>query len=359
MRIQAVAAPGHRPEHLAYVVYDGTRDAERPCVLLSGDSLLVGDVARPDLAVAAADGAAALFTTLRHLLALGDSVEVWPGHVGGSLCASSTLSQRTSSTIGYERHANPLLTIEDGEEFVAALTGAAASRPPRVERIVGLNRRGAEPPVALGQLEASRLAELVEEGVCILDVRGPLAFDAGHLRGALNLPLESKALGTRAGWSTAVDEAIVIVAEHPADCLRAAERLYAAGVWSLVGLAVADLPGWRAAGLPIRQGSMLTPERLVGGLRGHELRLLDVRDHAEWRAGHVAESLHLPLPKLGDGRHVSLPADRPLAVACATGGRAALAASVLRRRGYEPVARVSGGIPDLRRYGVALVESES
>jgi hydroxyacylglutathione hydrolase len=354
VRLRAIAAPGHRPEHLAYEVCDSTRAPDEPWLLLSGDSLLVGDVARPDLAVAGEEGARSLWTTLRRIERLGDHVELWPAHVGGSLCGSGSLSAKTSSTIGYERRVNPLLSLPDPERFVEEVTRCPPPRPPTVERVVALNRTGSGSPAPLRELDATALPELLQQG-CALDVRPAEIFDAGHLAGALNLPVGSRGLGTRAGWAVGAKEQIVIVAESRHAGERVADSLYSAGLWHLQGIAIADPEGWKHAGLDLQTASALTPERLVPSLTNGELELIDVRDPAEWSASHIDRSRHLPLAELGDGRGVKLPHERPLAIACATGGRAALAASVLRRRGHARVSRVVGGVGELARHGAPVV----
>ena len=163
-------------------------------------------------------------------------------------------------------------------------------------------------------------------------------------------------MGTRAGWVAGVEAAIVVVSTTIEAGARVAACLYAAGLWNLAGVTAADPSGWAAAGLEVQTATALAPESLVPGLAAGELRLLDVRDPAEWHAGHVAGSLHLPLSELGDGRTLALNADRPLAVACATGGRAALAGP-LREAAHvgfdgadlcpeaQPAQRFGGSIP--------------
>ena len=148
LQVRALAAPGHRPEHLTLAVADLSRGAD-PWLLLSGDSLLVGDVARPDLAYEPREGAAALHGTLHELLALGDHVELWPAHIGGSLCGGSGLSLKTGSTLGFERRHNRLLGMESSE-FVDAVTESLPSRPPNIKRIVQINQAasGATPGAA-------------------------------------------------------------------------------------------------------------------------------------------------------------------------------------------------------------------
>jgi hydroxyacylglutathione hydrolase len=359
VELRALASPGHRPEHLVYLVFDGARAPEDPWLLLSGDSLLVGDLARPDLAVDPAQGARDLWETAQRLQALGDHVELWPAHIGGSLCGSGSLSAKTSSTLGYERRVNRLLSMPDSESFFLALTRSIPARPPTVERVVELNTRGAEAPDPLPELDLGGLRRQLGDGACVVDGRAPDAFDAGHLAGSLNLPASSRGLGTRAGWAVGLDEQIVVVADTAAAGLEIATRLYAAGMFNVAGVAQADPAGWRSAGLAVRRAVALIPEQLAPRLNTGELRLVDVRDPAEWQAGHIIDSVHLPLSALRDGRDVSLPSDRPLAVACMSGGRAALAASVLRRRDQPHVARVRGGIYDLARHGARLTAESS
>src|SRR5688572_2290757 len=138
--IEALHTPGHRPEHTAFLLRDGDRGSA-PSAVLTGDSLFVGDVARPDLAIEPEEGAAGIFRSLhQRLLTLPDEVEVWPGHVGGSMCGGSGMDLKSSSTIGFERATNPALQLTDEQEFVAEAVGSIGARPPMVERIVSLNR---------------------------------------------------------------------------------------------------------------------------------------------------------------------------------------------------------------------------
>ena len=356
LRITALGTPGHRPEHLAFVVADHARSTE-PWLVLTGDTLLVGDVARPDLAYAPAEGARALHTTLTGLLAsFADGVEVWPAHVGGSLCGGAGLSHKTSSTVGYERRCNPPLAL-DAERFVDAVTSSLPSRPPNIERIVSLNRGPrsafpADPPA----LDAGRLGELVDEGVTVLDSRAPDAFDSGHLPGAINLPVASAGLGTRAGWALDPEERLVVVAADPRAVRATVSALQAVGFWALAGAASADPAAWRAAGLQVAESGAWDVDRLAGRLRAGDVDLVDVRELPEWLAGHVPGSHHVPLHRVAEvGTVLGGPAERPTAVACAAGARAAFAASLLRRAGRPGVVRVAGGgIGDLASRGIEL-----
>ncbi|HEX3690193.1 MAG TPA: MBL fold metallo-hydrolase [Solirubrobacteraceae bacterium] len=353
--LTAVATPGHRPEHLTFMVSDLSRGPE-PWMVLSGDSLLVGDIARPDLAVEARQGAHDLHASLRRLLSLDDHVEVWPAHIGGSLCGGSGLSGKSSSTIGFERRHNALLGLDEGS-FVEGLTAQLPSRPPNIERIVELNRRsgGASPP-APGPLTGDALLSLLGTGATVLDGRVPAEFDAGHVAGSINLPVFSAGVGTRAGWALDPEVGVVIVARDMADAHQMALALQAVGFWNLEGISIADSEEWRHHSVPVARADSWDVEQLAEGLRHHAVDLVDVREPSEWVAGHIPGSHHVPLHRLRDVQSIVLPQHgRTTAVACAAGMRAAFAASLLRRAGRADVVRVSGGgVGDLDALGLTL-----
>jgi glyoxylase-like metal-dependent hydrolase (beta-lactamase superfamily II)/rhodanese-related sulfurtransferase len=355
LAIRAVGTPGHRPEHLSFAVCDRSR-GEDPWLLLTGDSLLVGDVARPDLAYEPAEGAAELYRTLGELLGLGDHVEVWPAHVGGSLCGGAGLSMKTSSTLGFERLHNPLLSAGE-RAFVDGVTSSLPCRPPNVDRIVGLNRRtdGRIPgePRVLGP---DAVGQLFTDGVVVLDSRSPDDFDAGHLPDAVNLPVTSPGFGTRAGWALDPESSLLIVAADEAAIRATASRLHAVGFWALSGGCVADTLEWERRGLPTACTDAWDLDRLALGILDDAVQLIDVREEREWLTGHVDGSHHVPLNRLREVELVPPPVDgRTTAVACAAGVRAAFAASLLRRAGRHGVVRVAGGgVPDLASRGVVL-----
>jgi hydroxyacylglutathione hydrolase len=350
IHMQALATPGHRPEHLALLVSDLSRSPD-PWLLLSGDSLLVGDLARPDLAIDAQEGARELHSSVRRLLALEDHVEVWPAHIGGSLCGGAGLSGKPSSTVGFERRNNALLSLQE-PEFVQGITASIPARPPNVADVVQANRRThpelpAEPPL----LTAERLLDVLAGEVTVLDARDPAEFDTGHIAGALNLPVSASALGTRAGWALRPSEPIVIAAHDETRAAAMTRALHAVGLWRILGVALE----WD--GLPIVTERAWALDQLALGLRERFVSLVDVREPSEWVAGHVPGSIHMPLGRLGDGRHIDVPDPHgTVAVACAAGVRAAFAASLLRRGGWEEVVRVAdGGVGNLPALGVALV----
>jgi hydroxyacylglutathione hydrolase len=354
--LRAVAAPGHRPEHLAFLVTDESRSSE-PCLILAGDSLMVGDVARPDLAVDPRVGAEQLHATLQRLLGLGDHLEVWPAHVGGSLCGGGQLSPKTSSTVGVERRCSPNLSLAV-DAFVDRMAAPGRPKPPNLARVVRLNRSGtASAPAASPLLEPAGVAGLLAEGCSVLDGRSPLAFDAAHLGGSALVPATGTGIANRAAWAVGVDEPLILVAGDEATA-RVMERcLHAVGLWSVRGVTVADPAAWRVAGLDVREANAIDVAGLAARIAAADLHVVDVRDEDEYAAAHVPGSTSLPLHRLGDGRRAALglPEDRELAVVCARGPRAAIGASLIRRSGRHRVVRLTGGgVADLGALGVEL-----
>jgi glyoxylase-like metal-dependent hydrolase (beta-lactamase superfamily II)/rhodanese-related sulfurtransferase len=350
VRIEVIAAAGHRPEHIALSVADTARDAQ-PWLLLSGDSLLIGDLARPDLAVDPRDGSYALHETLARLCELGDGVEVWPGHVGGSLCGGPGLSPKTSSTIGFERAANPLVRCRSGEELFRALMDGIPPRPPTVERVVARNTNPSPPPPPLRALSPEELREALERpGAILIDGRPADEFESAHLPDSLNLPLSGSGVGTRAGWVVDPEAPIVLLAEGEERCAELARRLRAVAIDGILGTAPGGAEDLRAAGFELRREPSIAVPDLARRLG--EITVVDVRDRDEWDTGHVAGSIHLPLHRL---RETSELPSGPLAVACVSGTRAAFAATWLRREGHAARRLSGGGVPDLAVHGIDLV----
>ena len=354
VRVRAVPTPGHRPEHLVFAVTDLSRGSDA-WMLLTGDSLLVGDLARPDLAVDAHEGASLLHASVGSLLALGDHVEVWPGHVGGSLCGGAGLSGKTSSTVGYERLHNPLLAAGHNE-FVRGLTEGIPPRPPNIERIVEINRAGAVEPEPVLELSAERLRDELTPGVSVLDPRTPKR----STRATSPAPSTCRSAPAAPGPGPAGHSRPARRSSSPPTLHETAHQmvlaLQAVGLWHIIGYVVGSGETWMRDGLPVTTAESWDLSRLAGGLRRDEVALVDVRDTAEWVAGHVPGSRHMPLHHLRAGAQLPLPRDgRTTAVACAAGNRAAFAASLLRRASHANVVRISGGgIADLHRHGIDL-----
>ena len=326
--IRVLHTPGHRPEHCCFLV-DGH--------LLTGDSLLIGDAARPDLAVEAKEGAEDLFRSLQRLAELPDETEVDPGHVGGSLCAAGISSDRVS-TMRMERLGNRALSFANLQDFVADSAAISTPRPPTVERVVALNRGPflpAQPP----------LRELDEVEGRLLDVRPAAAFAAGHAPGAVNVPVSGSSFGTKAAFVLDHERPITIHASSREEADTAARRLHAVGLLDTAGY-VLELPSGERL-------EPITVAELQALLADDAVELLDVREKDERDEGYIPGSRHIPYRLVGAFGD-ELENGRPVVTICESGARAAVAASVLAAEGVDARPVLEGGIEEWQRQGHPL-----
>jgi glyoxylase-like metal-dependent hydrolase (beta-lactamase superfamily II) len=354
--ITALTTPGHRPEHTSYVIADASRGGE-PWLVLTGDSLFVADVARPDLAVEPEEGARGLFTSLRKLLELDDFAETWPGHIGGSLCGGAGMSEKPGSTIGFERRFNLLARENDEGAFVRSLTDKLAPQPPNFKRIVELNRGPLLTEAAvLEPLTAQAARERLDRGAVLVDGREPRAFDGAHVPGSLNVTMSKSAVGTRVAWVVDPESEVLLTAGSDDEAVRLGRLLEAVGFRNLGGYVLGGLSAWGEAGLEVASTTAIDIETLADRVRSDDVLLLDVRDDDEWEEGHVPGSVHVPYHELRDGLPQELRNGRkPLAVACSAGNRSSIAASLLERAGVANVIHVAeGGVAELGDEGIKL-----
>jgi hydroxyacylglutathione hydrolase len=319
--IRVLHTPGHRPEHCAFVV------EER--LVLTGDSLFVGDAARPDLAVDAREGAEGLFQSLQRLTQLPDAYEVYPGHVAGSLCGVA-MSPARSTTIGTEKQTNAALAFGEMQEFIASSAAISTPRPPTTARVVAFNKGP-----FLGRPKP--LAKLDEIGsATMLDVRSAHAHSAGHVRGALNVPLAGSSFATRAGFILDPDERIVIHAGDDAEAEQAARGLRSVGFLELAGYVTQADATERSQTIDLGELERL----LVDG----EMQVLDVREKTERDEGYIPGTLHIPYRLLRETGTDGLDTTRPVVTICESGARASIAASVLLAAGVDARPVIDGGI---------------
>ncbi|MDW8059320.1 MAG: rhodanese-like domain-containing protein [Thermomicrobium sp.] len=353
--LRAIHTPGHRPEHIVIAVIDRSRSHE-PWLVLTGDTLFVGDVARPDLAIDGQEGAAALFDSLHErILQLPPGTLVYPGHVAGSLCGRVN-NRMTGTTIGFEQRNNPALQIRDRQTFVRFMNENLPERPPNLARIVDLNR-GAEPPRigATSPLTPARVRALQETGAVILDVRTPAAFAASHVPGAISVPLDGGQFQNRVGLVVPADRPLVLVVERADDARRAVQMLAVIGYDQVLGYLVGGMAAWERAGYPYRTLPVLTVYDLARRLEEDPLlQLVDVRERTEWIEGHIAGARHIPFYRLPQ-ELTSLDPTRPIALVCGSGTRSVLSASLLRAHGFEQVWSVEGGMDAWRAADFPVV----
>jgi len=354
LTIRALHTPGHRPEHTAFVLIDASRGAE-PWAVLTGDSLFVGDIARPDLAVDKEEGARGIFHSLtERLLALPATCEVWPGHLGGSLCGGPGMDLKISSTIGFEHEHQALLQVSDEAAFVTQTTSVLGPQPPNFENIVSVNRG----PLVRETVEAHPLSprqvqQAQADGALVLDVRTELQFDEAHIPGALCITSRRAGFGSKLAWLADPEQSLVLVGRDDEDALEAASLAAAVGLRRLGGYLAGGMTSWREDKLDVERVQRMTVpalhERWAAG--DGRPQVLDVREQGEWDAGHIPGSVHEPYHDIH-----AIPAGidpaAPVAVICGSGQRSAVAASLLERHGATDVIHVvDGGVPLWKRQG--------
>ena len=343
-RVTILETPGHTPESCCFVITDEEK-SPAPWAVLTGDTLFIGDVGRPDLSTTHTPQqlAGLLYDSLHgKLLTLRDEVLVYPAHGAGSLCGRNMRAER-SSTIGTERLTNYALQIKGRDEFVRQMTSNLPARPDYFLEDAAINRAGAtalsELP-ALQPLAPAALRKLFDSGVVALDVRPTDQFAAGHVPGSINITLS----GQFASWAGAVlglSSRPVLIADTEDQLTEARMRLARVGIEDLCGYLDGGVEGWKCAGFELAQLPQMTVHELSSRLGKGDLRVLDVRRQGEWDAGHIADADWYPLDRF----KAALPAverDATIAVHCKSGYRSMIAASLLQRAGYN-VINVIGG----------------
>jgi len=356
VRITALETPGHTPEGMSLVINDEEKSA-KPWAVLTGDTLFIGDVGRPDLAKSHTPQqlAGMMYDSLHgKLLTLSNDVLVYPAHGAGSLCGRNMRAER-SSTIGTERLTNYALQIKSRDEFVQQLTENLPARPEYFMQDAQINREGAPPLGELPELAAispQELNVLLDQGVFALDVRPNAEFAAAHVPGSVNISLT----GQFASWAGALmglGAKPVLIADTPEQYSEARTRLARVGIEDPQGFLNGGVAAWKQAGLPVAHMPQMTVQELQERLTNSRLQVLDVRREPEWQGGHIAEATLFPL----DQFKVAAPEidpTKPLAVHCQSGYRSMIACSLLRRAGVENVINISGGIEAWRKAGLPV-----
>jgi hydroxyacylglutathione hydrolase len=364
--IRVLETPGHTPESICLVVTDAEKSSS-PWAVLTGDTLFIGDVGRPDLSPrhTPAQLAGLLYDSLRDkLLELSDNVMVYPAHGAGSLCGKNMRADR-SSTIGTERLTNYALQIKSRDEFIAQLTSNLPARPEYFAKDAEINRTGA---TALSELPPLRsiapveLQAMLSEGEVALDVRPGEAFAEGHVPGSVNIALSGQ-FASWAGTVLGLTERPVLIAASDEQVEEARLRLARVGIEALDGQLQGGVAAWKQAGLPLATIAEMSVTELDAKMRSGGVQVLDVRRAPEWEAAHIEDATWWPL----DNFKVSPPEmdqDAPIAVHCKGGYRSMIASSLLQRAGYKHVINVVGGFDawqqaKLPQVGLRPVETKA
>ena len=361
-----VHTPGHTPEHVCLLIYDRTTGDE-PALMLSGGALLVGDLARPDLLGGtdqAREAAREFCHTIQEkiLWRLPDHVEVWPTHVAGSLCGGN-IGSRLSTTIGYERKTNAVLSrVSSSEEFVdeCIRIDNLPAVPPYWRRMRAQNLAG--PPLlgVLGEPPAMQVGEFearAKGGAVVLDVRSVEAFWGTHIPGALNVALGSS-FSTWAGTVLEEGAEILLVLDSPSDLWDATWQLLRIGYPAPAGWLSGGMHAWRTEGKPMMSIPQMTVDEVAAGIGEGDIEVLDVRQPAEWAEGHVAGATYITGAELPE-RLDEIPKDRRIAVMCGSGFRSSVATSFLRAHDHPNAVNVSGGMGAWNATGHPTVTERS
>ncbi len=383
VRLRVMHTPGHRPEHIALAVADTSR-SDDPWLVLTGDSLFIGDVARPDLAISGEEGADALYDSIfKRLLELDDGVEVYPAHVAGSLCGRG-MNAKTSSTIGFERKHNPAVTPRPRSTFIADMNENLPQRPPNMYNIVERNREDYQhrsSPLEPLPLDAPSFKLAMEDGVVsrggaslrpgsginpisgigpitVIDTRSPRQFGEGHIPGALHVYLHGSSFPTRVGFVANPASRLLLVAENEWAVREATTQLAVVGYDLVVGYLAGGIVTWQEAGFPVQKLPQMPVEELhtllQAGRNGH-LMVLDVRDQGEWDEGHIALAMHIPYYFVEEHWQELDPAQKTV-VLCASGQRSTIACSLLQRHGFTELSNVVGGMDAWKQAGFEVIE---
>jgi glyoxylase-like metal-dependent hydrolase (beta-lactamase superfamily II)/rhodanese-related sulfurtransferase len=329
IELRALATPGHTPESMSWLVLEGGA----PKKILTGDTLFIGDVGRPDLAggrgFTPRQMASMLYDSLyEKILTLPDEVEVWPAHGAGSACGRN-ISKETSSTIGEQRATNYALRPMPREDFVNILTADMPAAPAYFPRDAEINRRGAR---SLDEIGVRPIGQDQFGDAVIIDVRDPDAFAGAHIPSAINIGLGGQ-FASWCGTLLSFEQPIAVVAEDEPRAREAVMRLARVGLENVIGWL--DMSEWRGdvASLP-----QLTPPQLAE----KNVAILDVRRKGEFESGHVPGARNIPLDEL-PRRIAEIDRDAEYAVICAGGYRSSIAASILARNGIAHLLNVAGG----------------
>lgn len=336
LTLRALATPGHTDEHLAFLLLDGDRELG----VFTGGSLIVNSAARTDLLGAdrADELSRAQYRSLRRLTALPDEVAVWPTHGAGSFCSAPPGSERTS-TIGAQKQTNPLLAAPDEDTFVRRLLAGLGSYPDYFDRLAEVNRRGpgvlTSTPL-LPRLDAGQVKSLVADGGHVVDVRPAADYAAGHVPGSLSIPLRGQ-FATWLGWLLPDTAPLAFVTNDDQDVSEIVWQAFKIGYERLAGRLSGGMTAWLGDGNRQATTAFFTADR------AENRPYLDVRQEAEFAAGHVPGAVHIELGGLA--AHAVNAPRRPV-VACGHGERAMTAASLLERAGHTDIAVLAGGPAD-------------
>jgi hydroxyacylglutathione hydrolase len=352
-KLRALHTPGHTPDHLSYLLLDG----DRPRALFSGGAVMVGAIARTDLFgphLAFHLALEAMRTLQVRLRGLPDDIAVFPTHGSGSFCGTGGRSGH-ETTLGQERATNPYFQTTEEMPFLARVLNQ--HRYPTYYRdMAAINRAGpvlqGRKPAPPAKLSAAQVAGLMDERAAVVDVRPGRNYDRGHIPGSYSVGLDGP-LSAWVGWLIPRGRRLVLAGGTDAQHHEAQRQLYRIGFDTIAGALDGGMDAWQASGRELSTFETVDVEDMAAWILSAEpMTVVDTRDDIEWAAGHVPGAIHIYLPDISH-RVDEIPPEAPVAVHCASGYRAGIAASLLEQSGLKRIIHVSGPYSDWDRLHLA------
>ncbi len=359
-KMEVLHTPGHTPNSISLLVTDKAR-SDDPQMLLTGDLLFVGDIGRPDLPGAEIldEQVENLYKSLYVKLAdYPDHLEVFPAHGEGSLCGRG-MSAKKSSTLGYERRANPMLRFASFEAFKKEVMSAFPVRPKSFAHIIQTNLQGAATLDACPMdksLTPKQFEAMVAEGAVIIDARDSAAFGGFHIPGSINIGFE-KQLANWVGMVVDPDAEIILVVDDRSDYDRMVTELHRIGYDLIFGYLSGGIMAWLMSGRVVEQLEQTAPQQLAAQLEKSNIRVIDVRTPAEWQSSRIKWAEHFPLTEILDGRFPNAEKKDDLVLQCGSGYRSNIAASIMKQAGYANTKSLAGGIFAWSNAGLPVVSA--
>jgi len=339
IKVEVIHTPGHTLEHICFMITD-TAGADKPMGIFTGDFIFAGDVGRPDLLEEAAGaigtkepGARQQFQSIRRFQDMPDYLQIWPGHGAGSACGKA-LGAVPSTTLGYEKLFNPAFQFDNEDEFVTWLLDGQPEAPKYFAQMKKVNKLG---PTIIGdmpdltKLDRDSLDDILADGDLIIDLRDREAYVQSHISGTINIPMSSASYLTYIGWFVNFDQPIYFIIPDSADPYQVMRDVQSIGIDSLSCYFGEDVITGKTTSLP-----QLSAEEIADRLPKNGLMIVDVRGKTEYEEQHIRSATHIPLGFLPE-RVNEIPKDKTLVVNCGSGYRSQVAASILRRHGFEDV----------------------
>jgi len=353
LTIKALHTPGHTPDHKSYVLHE----SGRPRALFSGGAVMLGAIARTDLFgphLAVHLALEALSTLQVKLRGLPDEIKVFPTHGGGSFCGTGGRSGH-ETTLGHERRTNPFFQTTEVMPFLARVLNQP--RYPTYYRDMAAVNRGGAPLIGLTappltRLNADEVAQMMDAGAAVVDVREGRDYDRGHIPGSYSVGIDGP-VSAWVGWLIARGRPIVLAGGSEAEHRKAQRQLLRIGFDTIAGELDGGMDAWRTSGRELSTFETVDVEDMAQWVLSAEpMTVVDTRDEHEWASGHVPGAVHIYVPDVPSRAH-EIPHDAPVAVHCASGYRAGIAASLLEQAGLKRIIHVNGEYSDWDRLHLA------